>query len=375
MSDVAGASRQDGRGEDHPRRHRARPGPALCGPRHRRLPQLAPRHTRAAVWSARGFGNDRSDSSRGSNIGHVPGRQRPDKYSSEQDNVVFPTTSWRVRDSNPRPTACKPPLFQLSYTPREPRLRAPNAPSTLPGLSIVGRGADEPTRSERWAAPVWCASVDARTFLGMQPDGDDLHWRMLVARQLTTPETSSSADAGSGGPRRAGGGSGRQTVWATGSTSPTHWSRKRCAGTSRSLRWVARSHRVVPSAEIGSRAILTVNAALGDKGDLELGGVWVTPPAVPPPDQCRPRFLPDLFRNTIMDSIEVRTARGLTFEEMDGTPGGPDSSLWARVPGRSQSLHGHPGHRGRLPLGGRLAAARSPCHGPEPRQHPAAWSA
>ncbi len=40
-----------------------------------------------------------------------------------------------------------------------------------------------------------------------------------------------------------------------------------------------------------------------------------------------------MFRNTIMDSVEVRSARGRTFEEMDGTPGSPDSALWARVPG------------------------------------------
>ena len=57
------------------------------------------------------------------------------------------------------------------------------------------------------------------------------------------------------------------------------------------------------------------------------------PPDVPPPDQCPPRFLPEFFRNTIMDSVEVRSARGRTFEEMDGTPGSPDSALWARVPG------------------------------------------
>ncbi len=29
--------------------------------------------------------------------------------------------------------------------------------------------------------------MDARTFLGMEPDGDDLHWRMRVVPQLTTP--------------------------------------------------------------------------------------------------------------------------------------------------------------------------------------------
>jgi hypothetical protein len=40
-----------------------------------------------------------------------------------------------------------------------------------------------------------------------------------------------------------------------------------------------------------------------------------------------------MFRNTIMDKVEVRVAKGLTFDEMNGEPGDPDSALWARVPG------------------------------------------
>ena len=191
-----------------------------------------------------------------------------------------------------------------------------------------------PTRSQWSAAPVWCASVDARTFLGMQPDGDDLHWRMLVTRQLTTPGNFLFGGCGLGAALVAlEAASGRQTVWATGQYLSY-------ALVDEEMRWdvtlAAVGGQVTQGRAVGrvdGREILTVNAALGAQGDLELGGVWVTPPDVPPPDQCRPRFLPDLFRNTIMDSIEVRTARGMTFEEMDGTPGSPDSSLWARVPG------------------------------------------
>jgi acyl-CoA thioesterase II len=83
---------------------------------------------------------------------------------------------------------------------------------------------------------------------------------------------------------------------------------------------------------VDGREILTVNAALG-VAELDLSGFWLSPPVVPPPDQCPPRFLPEFFRNTIMDSVEVRTAIGRSFEEMDGTPGSPRSVLWARVPG------------------------------------------
>ena len=59
---------------------------------------------------------------------------------------------------------------------------------------------------------------------------------------------------------------------------------------------------------VDGREILTVNAALG-QDELAVGGVWVRPPDVPPPDECPPRYLPEMFRNTIMDSVEVRQAR------------------------------------------------------------------
>jgi acyl-CoA thioesterase len=40
-----------------------------------------------------------------------------------------------------------------------------------------------------------------------------------------------------------------------------------------------------------------------------------------------------MFRNTILDRIEVRIAKGRMFDEMHGEPGSADSALWARVPG------------------------------------------
>jgi acyl-CoA thioesterase II len=176
--------------------------------------------------------------------------------------------------------------------------------------------------------------VDARTFLGMQSAGDDLHWRMQVTRQLTTPGNFLFGGCGLGAALVAlEAAAGRPTVWATGQYLSY-------ALVDEELQWevtlaAVGGHVTQGRAvgRVGGREILTVNAALG-QGDLELNGVWVAAPDVPPPDQCRPRFLPEFFRNTIMDSIEVRTARGLTFEEMDGTTSGsPDSALWARVPG------------------------------------------
>ena len=175
--------------------------------------------------------------------------------------------------------------------------------------------------------------MDARTFLGMEPDGDTLHWRMRVVPQLTTPGNFLFGGCGLGAALVAlEAASGRPTVWATG-----HY--LSYALTDAELVWevtlAAVGGHVTQGRAVGSvdgREILTVNAALG-KDDLAVGGVWVVPPQVPPPDQCPPRFLPEFFRNTIMDSVEVRSARGRSFEEMDGSPGSPDSALWARVPG------------------------------------------
>jgi acyl-CoA thioesterase len=175
--------------------------------------------------------------------------------------------------------------------------------------------------------------MDARTFLGMETVGDDLHWQMRVEPQVTTPGNFLFGGCGLGAALVAlETASGRPTVWATAqylSYAPTH----------SLLDWkvtlaVAGGHvtqgRAV--ATIDGREILTVNAALG-RDELDLGGIWVEPPEVPRPEDCPPRFLPEMFRNTVMDKVEVRYALGRSFDQMDGTPGSPNSALWARVPG------------------------------------------
>ena len=57
------------------------------------------------------------------------------------------------------------------------------------------------------------------------------------------------------------------------------------------------------------------------------------PRSFPLPRSARRDSLPEIFRNTIMDNIETRVAQGLSLDEMNGVSGGPNSALWARVPG------------------------------------------
>lgn len=175
--------------------------------------------------------------------------------------------------------------------------------------------------------------MDARTFLGMTPVGDNLHWHMPVETQLTTPGNFLFGGCALGGALVAlEEASGRPTVWATAqylSYAPTH-SLVEWKVTLAVVGGRVTQGRAVGS--VGAREILTVNAALGEDQHA-LNGIWVTPPVVPPPDECPPRVLPALFRNTIMERVEVRVAKGLTIDQMTGEPGEPDSALWARVPG------------------------------------------
>lgn len=179
--------------------------------------------------------------------------------------------------------------------------------------------------------------TNAREFLGVEPVGDDLHWHLPVVPGLTTPGNFLFGGCGLGAALVSlEAASGRPTVWATAqylSFAPTH------SAVDFAVTLAAEGRRITQGRAVGTmgdREILTVNAALGLPGSLSVGGVWVTPPEVPPPDRCPPRRLPDFGSASIFDLVDVRQAKGRSFEELDhaaGEPGDPNSALWARVPG------------------------------------------
>ena len=179
--------------------------------------------------------------------------------------------------------------------------------------------------------------TDARQFLGMVEVGDPLHWRMEVVPEVTTPGNFLFGGCGLGAALVAlEAASGRPTVWSTAqylAFAPTG------ATLDPTVTLAAEGHRVTQAravGRVGDREILTVNAALGEPGDLDAEGVWDAPPDVPAPEACPVRRLPDQFATSVFDQIETRQAKGRTFEEIsrsDGTPGEPASALWARVPG------------------------------------------
>ena len=174
--------------------------------------------------------------------------------------------------------------------------------------------------------------MDVAEFMGIERTGPAT-WQLKVEPHVATPGDFLFGGCGLGAAIVAlEEAAGRPTVWATAqylSYAPLHTTMRidvtiavagRQTTQARATGWVE------------DREILTVNAALG-KTELELGGVWVSPPTVPEPDHCPPRRIPEMLRSSIFEHIETRVAAGRTFEQLDGTPGDRCSALWCRVPG------------------------------------------
>jgi acyl-CoA thioesterase II len=175
--------------------------------------------------------------------------------------------------------------------------------------------------------------VDAQHFLGMEPVGDRSHWRLPVTEAVATPARFLYGGCGLGaGIVAMEAATGRPTVWATaqylahaliGSVLDIEVTVAATGGHVTQARAVARND---------GDEVLTVNAALGSYED-DPGATWVEMPAVPSVDASRRRNLPEFFPDSVLSRVDQRQASGRSFEEMDGTPGPPDSATWMRVPG------------------------------------------
>lgn len=174
--------------------------------------------------------------------------------------------------------------------------------------------------------------IDARTFLGLEPTEDPLHWRLPVVPGLTTPGRFLFGGCGlAAGVEVMEAVTGRPCVWATAqylSFAPTD------SVVDFEVRVAAHGHQVSQARAIGrvdGEEILTVNGALGRR-PFELEGEWVTRPDVPGPTASPSRELPSAFAGTIMERVEIRLAKGRQFSELDGTPGTGRAAMWARMP-------------------------------------------
>jgi acyl-CoA thioesterase len=174
--------------------------------------------------------------------------------------------------------------------------------------------------------------VDAGEFMGVVRTGEDA-WQLAVESHIVTPGNFLFGGCGLGAAVVAlEQATGRPTIWAA-----AQYLRYAPLGSTMDIGVtvaVTGGHvsQARATAWVEGDEILTVNAALG-ANEMELGGVWASPPEVPEPDRCPPRRFPDFMRSSIFEHVETRVASGRSFEQLDGTPGDRCSALWCRVPG------------------------------------------
>jgi acyl-CoA thioesterase II len=82
---------------------------------------------------------------------------------------------------------------------------------------------------------------------------------------------------------------------------------------------------------VGNREILTVNAALGTR-PFPHEGSWQSKPVVPGPEECGPRVWRAPPDGTINERLELRTAIGRDWDQLDGTHGDGHTAMWACIP-------------------------------------------
>jgi len=175
--------------------------------------------------------------------------------------------------------------------------------------------------------------MDALTFLGLEPVGDDrTRWRMEVVRGLTSGTGALFGGCGLGACIEVMEHvTGRPCIWAT----AQYLSFARPPSVVEfDVNEVVRGHQISQAsviAHVGDTEILTVLGALGQR-PLPLEGQWAVRPDVPPPDDCPPRPMMDHHEGRISSRLDAKLASGRAPWELPGPPGSGHSALWIRLP-------------------------------------------
>jgi acyl-CoA thioesterase II len=175
--------------------------------------------------------------------------------------------------------------------------------------------------------------MDARKWLGLEPTHNPMRWVLPVTPGISTGAPFLFGGCALGAAIAAMEHSGqRPVVWAT----AQYLSYARPPSIlDIDVTLAATGKHVTQARVVGHVAdneILTVNAALGTRGD-RAEAVWVARPDVPRPDDCPVRPPRLATGESIHDRIDVRLARARSWEDIEGHPA-PDgrSSVWARMP-------------------------------------------
>jgi len=162
---------------------------------------------------------------------------------------------------------------------------------------------------------------------------DDTTWSFRVTERLITPGQFLYGGAGlAAGLAALEEASGRPTAWGSAqylAHAPADATVTLTTELAAIGRHVTQARAV---ARVDGREILTVNAALG-VGDLGAPTPWTLMPEVARPLDCPARRLPAALGTNLFAHVESRTALGRRLEDLDGSPGSPNSALWVRLPG------------------------------------------
>jgi acyl-CoA thioesterase II len=176
--------------------------------------------------------------------------------------------------------------------------------------------------------------MDARSWLGLEPTHNPYRWVLPVTPAVSTHGGFLFGGCGLGAAIEAlEGTTGRPVIWAT----AQYLSYASAPSVLDIDVTVAVSGRNTTQARavghVADREIFTVNAALGRR-DAEAEGQWEAMPQVPPPGDSPPRRvrIPEDDRQTLMQRLETRIARGRDLAQLDGMPGDGSVVLWARLP-------------------------------------------
>jgi acyl-CoA thioesterase-2 len=176
--------------------------------------------------------------------------------------------------------------------------------------------------------------MDARSWLGLEPTHNPYRWVLPVTPAVSTHGGFLFGGCGLGAAIEAlEGTTGRPVIWAT----AQYLSYASAPSVLDVDVTVAVSGRNTTQARavghVADREIFTVNAALGRR-DAEAEGQWEAMPEVPPPGDSPPRRvrIPEDDRQTLMQRLETRIARGRDLAQLDGMQGDGSVVLWARLP-------------------------------------------
>jgi acyl-CoA thioesterase len=187
------------------------------------------------------------------------------------------------------------------------------------------------------------ASMDTRTFLGLQPTHNRFRWMLPVQPGICAGTSPSFMFGGAGlGASIAAleGTSGRETIWAT----AQYLSYARPGEVvDVDVTLAVEGHQMTQAravCRVEDREILTVNAALGDRPFDRDAQFETMPPDVPRPEECAPREFRIAVGDSINSRLEQRLASGRSLADLDGTLGSGQTLVWARIPEVSHGVDG-----------------------------------